>query len=88
MLKACRLHFPHIISLQMQGLIRSDGSGHMSAEDHSKFVKLHSDGGLLPPEYPGHVIAALSVRASVSLTGQFVSWDEEKLKEYRGEEGA
>lgn len=57
----------------------------MSKEDHAKFVKVHADGALLSPEAPGYVIAALALKAPSSLTGQFVSWDDDNCKEFRAE---
>lgn len=52
---------------------------------HQKFVQLHSEGKLLKPEDPGHVVAALSVQAPKQLSGQFVSWDSVECKPFRRE---
>jgi hypothetical protein len=66
----------------MQQILRTSGSGHMTNEAHQMFLRLHSEGNLLKPEVPGHVIAALVLQAPPALSGQFVSWDEDKCKEF------
>lgn len=55
----------------------------MKPEDHQKFVMEHKNAKLVKPEDPGYVIAALALRASPSLTGQFVTWNGDECKEYR-----
>lgn len=67
----------------MQAALRQDGVSHMAHKDYALFVAAHADGKLLQPEAPGHVIAALAVRAAKSLSGQFVSWDAPDCAEYR-----
>jgi len=57
----------------------------MSEEDHKKFLQVYNDGKLVKPEDCGHVMAALSLQAPESLSGQFVSWDSEECKPYRKE---
>ncbi|ORY94393.1 hypothetical protein BCR43DRAFT_476111 [Syncephalastrum racemosum] len=73
---------PGIVDTDMQGLIRSNGQEAMK-DDHKKFVELHEAGKLVRPEEPGHVLAALAAKAPLNLSGTFVSWDDEELKEYR-----
>ena len=67
----------------MQELLRTAGGAHMKSEDHQKFVMEHKNAKLVKPEDPGYVIAALALRASPSLTGQFVTWNGDECKEYR-----
>ncbi len=67
----------------MQVLIRSSGAASMDEEDHQVFVRTYAEGKLIKPEDCGHVIAALSLRASKHLSGQFVSWDSDDCKAYR-----
>lgn len=45
----------------------------MTESDYAKFVKLHTDSALLPPDVPGYVIASLAVKAEKDLSGQFVN---------------
>lgn len=59
----------------------------MKEADYNKFIKAHADGKLVRPEDAGHVIAALSVRAPKSLSGQFVSWDSAEYKDFRRASG-
>ena len=55
----------------------------MLDRDKNKFLNLHSTGKLLRPEEPGHVIAALALKAPLSLSGQFVSWNDDECEEFR-----
>lgn len=66
----------------MQLQLRETGSSHMSSDGFKMFVEAHKDGKLLPPELPGHVIATLSLNAPKSLSGQFVSWNDECCNEF------
>lgn len=52
-------------------------------EDHNKFVDMFAMNELVPPEVIGHVLASLATFADHSLTGQFLSWNDEILKPYR-----
>ena len=70
----------------MQQQIRDHGDGRMDKGVHEMFVREHTEGKLLPPELPGHVIASLALRAPSSLSGQFLSWDGEECKEFRKSE--
>lgn len=72
-------------NFQMQLLLRETGAVHLSPEVHDNFVNLHAHGKLLKPEYPGHVIASLALHAPKTLSGQFVSWDDDECKEFREE---
>jgi hypothetical protein len=51
------------------------GAAHMTESVHASFVQARAEGKLLEPEDPGHVLAALSIRAPKSLSGQFVTWN-------------
>ncbi|KAL0576918.1 hypothetical protein V5O48_005064 [Marasmius crinis-equi] len=70
---------------QMQQTIREKGVEPMAQSDHKKFISLYTDGVLLKPELPGHVIAALALRAPKGLSGQFVSWDDQQCKEFQSQ---
>jgi NAD(P)-dependent dehydrogenase (short-subunit alcohol dehydrogenase family) len=74
---------PGVVDTEMQREIREVHHNSMSASDQSKFHGLKNGGGLLTPEQPGHVIAKLSVRADKALSGKFLSWDDECLKDYQ-----
>ncbi|KAM0787933.1 hypothetical protein ACM66B_006138 [Microbotryomycetes sp. NB124-2] len=73
---------PGVVDTAMQEAIRSIGGQHMTEKDHSRFTGLHAEGKLVPPEKPGAVLAALAVKASKDLSGQFVSWDSDEMQEY------
>ena len=55
----------------------------MDAEVLKKFTSAYEKGELVKPEDAGHVIAALSLKAPPSLSGQFVSWNGDECKEFR-----
>ncbi|KJA30205.1 hypothetical protein HYPSUDRAFT_126617 [Hypholoma sublateritium FD-334 SS-4] len=74
---------PGMVDTNMQATLRVTGQQHMNENHHSMFVQTHRDGKLVKPEDCGHVIAALSVEAPKSFTGQFVSWDSEECKPFR-----
>lgn len=67
----------------MQAVLRDAGAQHMKATDHKSFVDAYNEGALVNPHDVGYVIAALSLRAPLSLTGQFVRWDNEECREFR-----
>ena len=67
----------------MQTSLRATGGTHMTEHGHKFFTQAHADGLLVKPSDCGHVIAALSVRAPKSLTGQFISWDSKECEPYR-----
>lgn len=76
---------PGMVDTQMQTDIRGKYLQNMDEDDQAKFMGAHKDGKLLPPEKPGHVMARLAVDvklAGKSLSGAFLSWSDEKLKEY------
>jgi hypothetical protein len=67
----------------MQRDLRAEGAGQMSEAEHTEFVQAFSKGQLIKADDAGHVIAALAVNARHDLTGQFVTWNAEELREYR-----
>ncbi|KAF8476118.1 short-chain dehydrogenase [Kalaharituber pfeilii] len=72
---------PGVIDTEMQREIRERHSNAMG-DVHQRFINLHTTGKLLRPEQPGTVIANLALKASNELSGKFLSWDAEELKEY------
>ena len=67
----------------MQGEIRVFGGAHMGFDVHESFVREKREGLLLKPEDPGHVIAALALHAPQSLSGEFISWEDERCREFK-----
>jgi NAD(P)-dependent dehydrogenase (short-subunit alcohol dehydrogenase family) len=63
---------PGTVDTEMQQDIREKHSTSMDAKDAAKFASLKSDGKLLKPEQPGHVIAKLAVGAEKELSGRFL----------------
>lgn len=70
----------------MQADIRSKHLSNMDEDDQAKFRGAFEQGKLLKPEQPGHVMAKMAIDAGLSkkgLNGIFLSWNDEKLKEYQ-----
>ena len=63
---------PGVVDTDMQREIREKHHQAMDAHDAAKFAGLKSDGKLLRPEQPGHVMARLSLSAPNSLSGKFI----------------
>lgn len=79
---------PGVVDTDMQREIREVHHERMSEKDRTKFAGLKTDGGLLRPEQPGHVIAKLAAAESDEvkrLSGKFLSWNDENLTKYQEE---
>ncbi|KXL45821.1 hypothetical protein M433DRAFT_159911 [Acidomyces richmondensis BFW] len=74
---------PGVVDTEMQREIRERHHEYMDAKDVEKFRGLKERGGLLRPEQPGHVMARLVVRPPKELSGNFVDWNSEDLREYQ-----
>lgn len=74
---------PGVVDTEMQREIRELHNKTMSEKDAAKFAGLKTDGGLLKPEQPGHVIAKLVVGAGKELSGKFLSWDDGALAKFQ-----
>lgn len=74
---------PGVVDTDMQAMLRTTGGESMSAKDYQKFLNYHTSGELLSPDLPGRVIAALSLQAPASLSGRFVSWNDESCTPFR-----
>lgn len=69
---------PGVIDTGMQAEIRKSGSG-MEADAHQKFLDLHREKQLEPPEVPGRVAAWLALQAPTEWSGEFISYAEERV---------
>lgn len=67
----------------MQDTMRASGAEHMRKEDLERFVQAHTEGTLVKPEDSGYVIAALSLKAPESLSGQFINWNGDECRTFR-----
>ncbi|KAL5115735.1 hypothetical protein ACEQ8H_006343 [Pleosporales sp. CAS-2024a] len=77
---------PGVVDTDMQREIREVHHQHMSENDRIKFAALKTDGQLLRPEQPGHVIAKLAVAngdAVKGLSGKFLNWNDQSLAMYQ-----
>lgn len=77
------MYNPSSLWRQMHTLLRTTGGESMSAKDYQKFLNYRAKGELLSPDLPGRVIAALSLEAPPSLSGQFVTWNDESCTFFR-----
>ncbi|KAH7077992.1 hypothetical protein BKA63DRAFT_410546 [Paraphoma chrysanthemicola] len=79
---------PGVVDTEMQREIREVHHDSMSEKDRIKFAGLKTDGGLLRPEQPGHVIAKLAVAEGQDfrgLSGKFLNWNDQSLSMYQEE---
>ncbi|KAF1814774.1 short-chain dehydrogenase/reductase [Eremomyces bilateralis CBS 781.70] len=74
---------PGVVDTEMQREIREVHQTIMDKKDADKFAALKMEGGLLPPEKPGHVIAKLALGAPKTLSGGFMSWNDTALAEFQ-----
>lgn len=74
---------PGVVDTEMQREIREKHKDVMDEEDVKKFSSAFTDGKLVKPEQCGHVIAKLAVQGPSELSGQFLSWDDEKLSNFQ-----
>jgi NAD(P)-dependent dehydrogenase (short-subunit alcohol dehydrogenase family) len=79
---------PGKVDTNMQFELRDKGAAHMTEPGYAKFAQAYAEGTLLKPEDPGHVLAALSIQAPKSLSGQFVNWNSKECKEFMGRNGS
>ncbi|KAJ3253025.1 hypothetical protein HK103_001035 [Boothiomyces macroporosus] len=63
---------PGVVDTEMQTDIRKQGGGIMSENEHSKFVGLKENGGLIDPSEPARKIAHLALHPNLDLSGKFV----------------
>lgn len=74
---------PGVVDSDMQKEIREVHHTTMDEKDREKFLEAKEKGKLLRPEQPGNVIARLAIAAPKVLSGKFLSWDDETLKEFQ-----
>jgi NAD(P)-dependent dehydrogenase (short-subunit alcohol dehydrogenase family) len=75
---------PGVVDTDMQAAIRQDGRRGMPEETYARFTDYHESGQLLPPEAPGWALAALALYAPKEWSGEFLSWDEGRVRELVG----
>ncbi|KAK9898448.1 short-chain dehydrogenase [Cystobasidium minutum MCA 4210] len=74
---------PGVVDTPMQTELIAEAKGQMSDKDYQRFVDIHEQKKLVPPEYSGHVLAALAVKADKGLSGQFVNYSDESMSAYQ-----
>lgn len=72
---------PGVVDTEMQAVIREMGATGMPESAYQRFMHLHEDGKLLPPEAPGGAIAVLALFAPREWDGELIAWDEERVQE-------
>ena len=71
---------PGVVDTAMQATIRKAGEPAMLAHDYERFVGYHEQGKLLSPHLPGSALACLALFAPHAWSGEFLSWDEERVQ--------
>lgn len=75
---------PGVVDTSMQVNIRENFGKGMSKQQHDKFIRLKSDGALLPPEVPGEIIANLALRGQGDdLNGKYLRYNDPSLTSYK-----
>ncbi|KAJ1969569.1 hypothetical protein IWQ62_000540 [Dispira parvispora] len=74
---------PGVVDTDMQGAIREKHQHAMDPAQYTKFVSLKASGSIVPPESPGHVLAALAIRADPGLSGSILKWNDKQLADYQ-----
>ncbi|ORZ31625.1 putative short-chain dehydrogenase [Catenaria anguillulae PL171] len=74
---------PGVLDTDMQQHIRDNGKGKLEDGTYEYFVKAHQEGSLVDPHVSGHVAAQLLVKAGKELSGQFVDWKGDEVKEFQ-----
>ncbi|KAG0149051.1 hypothetical protein CROQUDRAFT_714209 [Cronartium quercuum f. sp. fusiforme G11] len=70
---------PGVVDTDMQTYLRKHGPKEMKPEELDRFISLHASKKLLPTTEPAKVIAGLSIKIPIDLSGEFLSWDSEQL---------
>lgn len=74
---------PGVVDTNMQEDIRNKFGANMTPESLKKFVDLHKNKGLLPPEAPASLLVNLAVKGwGLDLNGGYHRIGEESLKEF------
>lgn len=76
---------PGMVDTDMQSFIRGDDGSAIPDVERQRFISAHKEGKLVRPEIIGNIVAALVLKATKDLNGQFISWDSEECKPYRDE---
>lgn len=71
---------PGVVDTEMQTLIRTEGRVGMGQMEHQRFVDLHNEGKLVPPDVSAQALVALALHAPPQWSGEFLSWDDEKVR--------
>jgi NAD(P)-dependent dehydrogenase (short-subunit alcohol dehydrogenase family) len=71
---------PGVVDTAMQADIRRLDETGMPADEHARYVSLHEEGRLLPPELPGRALAILAMYTPREWSGSFLTWDEERVQ--------
>jgi NAD(P)-dependent dehydrogenase (short-subunit alcohol dehydrogenase family) len=71
---------PGVVDTAMQETIRSTGQGRLPDDWYQRFIGYHEDGRLLSPDLPGRAAALLVLRAPKELSGEHLSWDDERVQ--------
>ncbi|MFZ0546164.1 MAG: SDR family NAD(P)-dependent oxidoreductase, partial [Candidatus Promineifilaceae bacterium] len=75
---------PGVVDTEMQAVIRSEGKSGMIQADHQRFIGFHQSGDLLAPEIPSRALVALALHAPKEWSGDFLSWDDDRVEALMG----
>lgn len=78
---------PGVVNTEMQKNVRSTFAATQDPKDVELFNNLHEKGALLQPHQPGNVLARLVLDCPKELSGQRLTWDDDKLQDFRDSKG-
>ncbi|KAK9468926.1 hypothetical protein V1512DRAFT_258240 [Lipomyces arxii] len=73
---------PGVMDTEMQVALREKHGSEMAAQEHDRFLKLKSEGGLSPPEVPGNVAVNLVLKARPEVNGKAYRFDSPEFAAY------
>jgi len=72
---------PGVVDTAMQAYIREQGPGVMEPDQIAYYQNLKTEGLLEPPFVPARVIAWLALNAPEALSGEFLSYDDQRVRQ-------
>lgn len=66
----------------MQTFLRENHASDLDKDTYARFINLYQTGQLIPPKKIAKIIVNLSLNAKKELSGRFISYDDDEMKEY------
>ncbi|QSL66122.1 hypothetical protein MERGE_000497 [Pneumocystis wakefieldiae] len=73
---------PGVVDTDMQTFLRENHASDLDKDTYARFINLYQTGQLIPPKKIAKIIVNLSLNAKKELSGRFISYDDDEMKEY------